>query len=111
VTWSGAVELTADTFSDPDEFVFGSGRSISATWNYRMGWAAGPAQVDVASGLSAGSVRIRIWDGAGNPVYDRTFTPAGPAVSEPTLSGVAGPWSVRIEFSSTTSGGGIVLSQ
>lgn len=109
--WSGAIELAADEFGDPDEIVVGGGYAFSATWFYQVGWGAGPAQVDVGSGLSAGSFRIRMWDGAGALVYDRTFWVGNPAVSEPTAAGVGGAWTVRIDFTSTANGGGIVLSQ
>lgn len=112
ITWGGEIVLDADTTGAPDEIHVEGGFILSATWQFRPGWLAGPATVEFEGGLSSGSIRIRVWDGAAVLRYDRTFSGAmGGSVSEQTASGAAGVWWVRLEFSNATAGGSISVTQ
>jgi len=109
-TWQGAITLNADSPPSADGVTLGSGFSTSGSWTFHAGWSAGTAQVTVAAGLSSGSVRIRIWDGAAALVYDRTLTPVTGAVSEPTASGAAGTWTIVLDFGGAVAGGAVSLA-
>jgi hypothetical protein len=111
-TWAGAIVLRADGMNEPDAITVAGSYSMSATWIWNPGWAAGPAQVTIASGLSSGTIRVRAWDGAGLLVYDQTFAaPMSAAVADATAPGAAGTWTVRLDVTNAVNGGAVVLKQ
>jgi len=115
-SWSGAIVLDADNPPQPDTISIGSGIGGSDSYLFHAGWdtTTVPVHVSVATGLSSGSVRIRIWD-PGTPTtnpapYDVTVTSASAAVSDDILTGGPGTWTIQIDFSGATLGGAIDLT-
>lgn len=109
-TWTGAISITADTPPTADAITLGSGQSSGGTWTFYVDWTAGPAQVGVGTGIGTGSLRIRLWDSAAVPVYDRTISSVTGAVSEPTAAGAAGTWTIQIDFSGMAAGSAVTLT-
>jgi hypothetical protein len=105
--WAGAIVLTADTAQNEDTIAVGGTYDTNCTMIYAVGWDSGPAEASVASGLFAGSVRLRVWDGAGALVMDETVYVAYYGL---TLSGAAGVWTVRIDIDGAAMGGAVFVS-
>jgi len=106
--YAGAIVLTADTAENPDEVGVGGMYDTSCTMTYAVGWDGNPAEVSVATGLFAGSVRVRVWDATGADVFDQTVYVAYYGL---TLPGAPGVWSVRIDIDGAAMGGAIVVRQ
>ncbi len=109
-TWAGNISLQADTTSLPDEINIASGIGVSGSWTFDVGWNAGQAHVDLASGLAAGTLHIVILDGLGAEVYNRTFTAVPGGVSDLTTAGAGGTWTVFVDFSGADLGGVVDLT-
>jgi hypothetical protein len=107
----GAIEIEADSFHDPDEIVVAGSYSLHSSFTFDVGWPAGPAEVTIASAISAGVVRVRIWDGDGVLVLDKTnlavFIGAFDGSSNP---GAAGTWRVQLDISAVATAGAITLA-
>ena len=107
----GAIEIEADTFHDPDEIVVAGAYSLHISFTYEVGWPAGPADVTIASAISAGVVRVRLWDGDGVLVMDKTnlaiFIGAFDGSSHP---GAEGTWRIQLDVSAVATAGAITLS-
>jgi hypothetical protein len=65
----------------------------------------------MASGLSAGTVRVRLWDpddAPGSPSYDVLINTGTGAVSDDIdTAAAAGTWMIQIDFNGCTLGGAI----
>lgn len=110
-TWGSVIHLSANPSTQSVDIAAGYSVTGAALF-FDLGFGAGTANVNVAAGLGSGTVRIRVWDGAGALVYDTTFFgPMGAAVSDLTAPGAAGSWLARLDFTNTSSGGAIVISQ
>jgi hypothetical protein len=116
-TWTGAVVLDADTLPAPDAVSIGSGIGGSDTYIFHGGWNATggtPIQVTVATGITGGSVRIRLWDPATpttSPApFDQTVNVGTPTLNGSITTGGAGTWTVQIDFSSCVLGGAISIT-
>ncbi len=106
----GAIDISADVFDDPDEIVIGGAYAIHSTYEFEAGWPAGPARVTLASAISLGTVRIRIWDGLGDLVMDRTnFAVFIGAFNGDSNSGAAGTWRIRIDIDAVATAGAITI--
>jgi hypothetical protein len=106
--FTGALTVKADTLDDPDSITVGGATSLDVTWIFEPGWTANPVNVDIA-GMSAGTVRVRLWDGNNSLVYDNTFFGIGGGTATPT--GTAGVWRVQLDFNSCISLGAVSLGQ
>jgi hypothetical protein len=106
--FSGALTVNADTLPDPDEITVAGATSLDVTWIFEPGWTANPVNVDIA-GMSSGTVRVRLWDGANTLVYDNVFFGIGGGTATPT--GAAGVWRVQLDFNSCISLGAVSLGQ
>lgn len=106
--WTGALTVTADTLNDPDGINIGGTGLLDGTLIYQPGWNTNPVNISIG-GMSGGSVRVRVWDGAGTLVYDQTASGVSAVTGAPT--GAAGVWMVQIDFNSAASAGAVTLSQ
>ena len=59
--------------------------------------------------MSAGTVRVRLWDGNGALVLDQTVSTVSAFTTD--VSGAAGVWTVQLDFSAAAVAGGVTLSQ
>jgi hypothetical protein len=112
--WEGAISLSADNPPTPDVITIGSGFSTSASWTFYAGWSDAsttPVSVTIASGLSSGSIRIRLWDGAGTSQYDQTISPPTGAVADSISAGAAGTWTIQLDLSGASAGSAISIHQ
>lgn len=106
----GAIDIDADEFGDPDEITIAGMYSLQSTYEYEAGWPAGPARVVLASAIALGTVRIRLWDGLGELVMDRTnFAIFVGAFNGDSHSGAAGTWRIRIDINATATAGAITI--
>lgn len=114
--WSGAITLTADDPPTKDSISIGNGIGTSDSYLLYAEWDTDtvPVHVSLASGLSAGQVRIRLWDPddpIGSPTYDAVINTGTGAVSD-DIDTAAGPgiWMIQIDCSGTTLGSAISIS-
>lgn len=106
----GAIDIDADEFGDPDEITIAGMYSLQSTCEFEAGWPAGPARVTLASAIALGTVRIRMWDGVGELVMDRTnFAIFVGAFNGDSHSGAAGTWRIRIDINATATAGAITI--
>lgn len=68
---------------------------LTTTRSYSWSNTGTRATVNHSTTTSAGSVQLTILDGAGTVVYDRALAPS---LNEPTQSGTAGTWTVRLRM-------------
>lgn len=68
---------------------------ITTTRTYTWSNTGTRATVNHSTTTSAGAVQLTIQDGTGTVVYDRALAPS---LNEPTQSGTAGRWTVRIRM-------------
>jgi len=106
--WSGNLTVTADTTPDPDVIDIGGTGSQDSSMLFEPGWTAADVNITVA-GMASGTIRIRLWDDTGAKVYDDIFF--GIAGGTAKANGVAGDWTVQIDFNSCINAGAIVISQ
>jgi hypothetical protein len=106
--FSGALTVHADTLDEPDAISIGGTGSLDVTWIYQPGWDANPVHVS-AGGMSAGTVRVRLWDGGGTLVLDQTVSTVSAFTTD--VSGGAGVWTVQLDFSAAAVAGAVSLSQ
>jgi hypothetical protein len=106
--FSGALTVKADTLDDPDAITVAGATSLDVSWIFEPGWDTNPVNVDVA-GMSAGTVRVRLWDGNGTLVLDDTYFGIGGGTAAPT--GAAGVWRVQLDFNSCVSLGAVTIGQ
>jgi len=107
----GAVAIDADLYDDPDDITIAGAYALDSTYFYEAGWPAGPARVTLASAISLGTVRIRMWDGAGDLVMDRTnFAIFVGAFNGDSHSGAAGTWRIRIDVDAVATAGAISIN-
>ena len=106
--WTGALTVTADTLNDPDAISIGGTGLLDGTLIYQPGWNTNPVNISIG-GMSGGSVRVRVWDGAGTLVFDQIASGISAVTGTPT--GTAGVWMVQIDFNSAASAGAVTLSQ
>jgi hypothetical protein len=106
----GAIDIDADVFDDPDDIVIAGAYSLDSSYEFEAGWGAGPANVTLASAISLGIVRIRIWDGDGDLVMDRTnLAIFVGAFNGDSNHGSAGTWRVRIDIDAVATAGAITI--
>jgi hypothetical protein len=106
----GAIDIGADLFDDPDEITIGGSYSLNSTYEYEAGWPAGPARVTLASAISLGVVRIRMWDGDGDLVMDRTnLAIFVGAFNGDSHDGAEGTWRIRIDIDAVATAGAITI--
>jgi hypothetical protein len=106
--WDGALTVTADTSNLPDQISVGGAGGLDVSWIFQPKWTTAPVNVSVG-GLTSGSVRIRLWDGVGAPVFDQTISACASYAATP--SGAAGVWTVQMDFSSAIGVGAVSLGQ
>ncbi|HTF56662.1 MAG TPA: hypothetical protein VK661_05440 [Planctomycetota bacterium] len=107
----GAIAIDADLYDDPDDITIAGAYALESTYFYEAGWPAGPAQVTLASAISLGTVRIRMWDGNGALVMDRTnFAIFIGAFNGDSDSGAAGTWRIRIDVDAVATAGAITIT-
>jgi hypothetical protein len=106
--WSGALTVDADVSNLADEISIGGTGGLDVSWIFQPGWDANPVTISIG-GMSSGSVRIRLWDGAGTAVFDQTVS--GGAAYSATPTGAAGVWTVQIDYNSAIGVGAVTLSQ
>jgi hypothetical protein len=106
----GAIEIDADVFGQPDDIVIAGAYALDSSYEFEAGWPAGPAQVTIASAISLGTVRIRMWDGVGNLVMDRTnLAIFVGAFNGDSHSGASGTWRIRIDIDAVATAGAITI--
>lgn len=106
----GAIEIDADVFDEPDGVVIGGAYALESAYEFEAGWPAGPAQVTLASAISLGVVRVRLWDGEGTLVMDRTnLAVFVGAFNGDSHSGAAGTWKIRIDIDAVATAGAITI--
>jgi hypothetical protein len=113
-SWTGAITLDADNPQTNDSISIGTGIGGSGSFVFHADWDASsgtPVHVSVVSGLSSGSIQIRLWDPAAPPATPtRTYSiPFGTgAISDDITTGTSrGTWTIQIDFSGCTLGGAI----
>lgn len=110
VVMVGAIDISADLYDDPDVITIAGSYALDTSYEYEAGWPAGPAHVVIGSAISAGVVRIRIWDGLGDLVMDRTnFAIFIGAFNGDSNSGAAGTWRIRIDIDAVATAGAITI--
>jgi hypothetical protein len=116
-SWAGAITFTADNPQTNDSISIGSGIGGSDSYVFYADWDASsgpPVHVSVATGLSSGSIQIRIWDPAappGTPTRTYAIDTGTGAVSDDIATGtVRGTWTIQIDFSGCTLGGAISVT-
>ena len=106
----GAIDIGADVFDEPDDITIAGAYALNSTYEFEAGWPAGPARLTIASAISLGTVRVRMWDGAGDLVLDRTnFAIFVGAFNGDSHSGDAGTWRIRIEIDAVATAGAITI--
>jgi len=106
----GAIDIDADLFDDPDDIVIAGSYSMQSTFEYEAGWPSGPARVTIASAIALGTVRVRMWDGQGDLVMDRTNLAIFiGAFNGDSHSGAAGTWRIRIDIDAVATAGAITI--
>ncbi len=106
--FTGALTVHADTLDQNDAISIGGTGSLDVSWIFEPGWDATPVHVS-AGGMSAGTVRVRVWDGNGALVLDQTVSTVSAYTTD--VSGAAGVWTVQLDFSAAAVAGGVTLSQ
>jgi hypothetical protein len=106
--FTGALTLSADTADAADTISVGGTGSLDSSWVFQPGWDGNPVHVS-AGGMSAGSVRVRIWDGSATLVLDQTVSTVSAYTTD--VTGTAGIWTVQLDFSAAAVAGGVSLSQ
>jgi hypothetical protein len=114
--WAGAIVLEADNPPTLDAISIGSGISNDDSLIFYASWdtTTVPVHVSMASGLSAGTVRVRLWDPddpIGTPSFDMTINTGTGAVSQDIdTAAAAGTWMIQIDFTGCTLGGAISIT-
>lgn len=85
------VSNASDTFALQATAVTGVSDTRSYTWTN----TGARATINHSTKTTAGSVQLIIQDGAGTVVYDKALVPS---LNEPTMSGRAGTWTVRVRM-------------
>jgi hypothetical protein len=106
--FTGALTVHADTLDEADAISIGGTGSLDVSWIFQPGWDASPVHVS-AGGMSAGWVRVRLWDGNGSLVLDQTVSTVSAYTTD--VSGAAGVWTVQLDFSAAAVAGAVSLSQ
>jgi hypothetical protein len=106
--FTGALTLTADTAGLADAISIGGTGSLNCSWIYEPHWTTDPVHVS-AGGMSAGTVRVQIWDGAGTLVLDQLVSTISAYTTD--VTGSAGVWTVQLDFSAAAVAGAVTLSQ
>jgi len=116
-SWAGAITVNADFPDTKDAISIGSGIGGSDTYIFHATWdgtVGMPVHVSVATGMTSGTVRVRIWDPltltSGPASYDVTQIVGAAAVSDDIQTGGSGTWTVQIDFSGCTLGGAISIT-
>lgn len=110
VTAVGAIDIRGDVHDEPDDIVISGAYSLQSTYEYEAGWDAGPAKAVLASAISLGTVRIRMWDGASDLVMDRTnLGIVIGAFNGESNHGAAGTWKIRIDIDAVATAGAITI--
>jgi hypothetical protein len=115
-SWIGAISLTADSPPKPDSISIGMGIGGSGSLTLYAGWSAGPVSVSMASALSTGTIRVRLWDPSGAPlysappIYDKVIGPVIGAVSDNVTGALAGVWKIQLDISGASMGSAIDLT-
>jgi hypothetical protein len=118
--WTGAIVLTADDPPSADTISVGTGIGTDTLLTLFAKWdtSVAPVHVSLASGLSGGSVTIRLWDpdddwNAAAPyeavIYTVTGTFTADLTSTTTGTAPAGTWMIQIICNDATLGGAITL--
>ena len=118
--WTGAIVLTADDPPSADTISVGTGIGTDTLLTLFAKWdtSVAPVHVSLASGLSGGSVTIRLWDpdddwNAPAPyeavIYTVTGTFTADLTSTTTGTAPAGTWMIQIICNDATLGGAITL--
>ncbi|HEU4334172.1 MAG TPA: hypothetical protein VFT32_06710 [Candidatus Eisenbacteria bacterium] len=106
----GAIDIHADVFDDPDEITIAGSYALQSSYEFQAGWPAGPAKVTIASAIALGTVRVRMWDGDGDLVLDRTNLAIFIGLSDGhSHSGAAGTWTIRIDIDAVATAGAITI--
>jgi hypothetical protein len=106
----GAIDIDADVFDDPDEVTIAGSYALDSSYEYEADWPSGPARVVLASALSLGVVRVRLWDGDGDLVMDRTNLAVFiGAFNGDSLPGAEGTWRIRIDIDAVATAGAITI--
>jgi hypothetical protein len=110
-TWGGSLSIEADTDEEDDVIELDGGFTLNGSWQLNAGWEAGVAQFEMNGALSSGTVRVRMWDGAGTLRLDHTVSMLAGSVVKTSSAGAAGTWTVRLDFTGAVSGGSILVEQ
>ena len=116
--WTGAITLDADTPQTNDAIAIGDGIGGSDSYVFFADWDASaetPVHVSAASGLSSGSIQIRIWDPAvappAAPTTTHAITTGIGAISDDIVTATArGTWRIEIDLTGCTLGGAIDIT-
>lgn len=114
--WAGAIVLAADNPPTLDEISIGTGIGNSDSLIFFAEWdtTTVPVHVSMASGISAGTIRVRLWDPddpVGTPSKDLLINTGTGAVSDDTdTAAPPGIWMIQIDFSGCTLGGAISIT-
>lgn len=102
------ITIDADVMNDPDAVSIAGMFQMSGRLEYRVGWPAGGGAISVTTALSFGTVRVRVWDGDGALVFDRTAYALGIGIfEEETGPGAAGSWRIVLDIDAAAVGGSI----
>lgn len=114
--WAGAIVLSADNPPTPDAISIGTGVGNDDSLILFADWdtTTVPVHVSVATGLTAGTVRVRLWDPddpVGTPSYDLLINTGTGAVSDDVdTAAAAGIWTIQIDFTGATLGGAVGIT-
>ena len=107
---TGTIDLDADLHDLPDDIVIAGAYQLQSAYEYEAGWPEGPAHVALTSTLSLGTVRIRMWDGHGLLVLDRTNDAVlVGATNDESNPGAAGTWRIRIDIDAVATTGALTI--
>ena len=107
----GTTEISADTNDDLDAIVIAGSYNFDTTFLYDVGWPAGSASANLVSAISLGTGRVRLWDGAGALVLDKTNHAIFVGVSAgDSLPGAAGIWHIQLDLDAVATAGAITIT-
>jgi hypothetical protein len=100
---------TVVVVNNPDTFTVSvSGFDYDGTVDRAWSCSTSQAELTIASSLTAGSVRVRLYDHVNALVYDNTHDSIG-GLGVTSRTGTAGTWRVIMDFDDVTLAGALVL--
>ena len=110
IAWAGSLSIGADLGNMNDRIVSWGGLNLYGTQLFHVAWGAREGFFELRNGLNTGSLRVRMWDGAGTLRMDETaVAPFSALFQRVSSTGAAGVWTIQLDLAAFSWDGAIEL--